>query len=67
MRCSRREALIGIVRVEMDGQHELSHAVFARNAFGAFLGTCEGRQQHSRQDSNDGDDHEELDECKSES
>src|ERR1051325_1805192 len=63
--CARRQVAVVLVGVHHYREAELTHVVEAANPLSRFLGRPERGQKHARENSNDGDDHEQFDEGES--
>ena len=59
-----RQPAIGIVGIQVQGNHQLLAVVEAGNSLGLLLRGGKRGQQHRRQDGNDGNDHQQLDQSK---
>jgi hypothetical protein len=53
-----------VIRVIIGNMSQLAQIADALDHFGPFSGLVQGRQQHARQDRNDGNDDQELDQSK---
>ena len=63
IRAARGKPQIVIPSVHMDGQEELPLIVQASSPFRSLFSARQSRQKERSEDSYDGDDHEQLDEC----
>lgn len=58
------EFVVVVALVHVVGEHQLLGVVHAHDARGFGLGPGQGRQEHARQDGNDGNDDQQFDERK---
>ena len=54
----------GVLGVHLEGKAPLFEVAQAGDSAGPFLGLRQGRKEQRRQDGDDGDDHQQFDECK---
>ena len=57
----RRQRAVVVVHIHTHGQAELAEIIVAGNSPARLLGLAQSRQQHRRQNGDDGDDHEQFD------
>ena len=57
------QPLLKIIGVNSEGQADLFQIADAMNCVGLFLGHAHGRQEHRSKNADNGDDHQQLNEC----
>ena len=57
----RRQRAMVVVHIHAHGQAELTEIIVAGDSLARLFGLAQGRQQHRRQNGDDGDDHKQFD------